>query len=294
MANHHQPVLLAEAINGLHLKTGNWYIDATFGRGGHTRVMLEQGAKVVALDHDAEAIEFGQQKFASEIEQGKLILKRESFNQIGQVVKQELKNEPVNGILFDLGTSVDQLKFSNRGFSFETDSELDMRMDDRLGVKAKDILNLVDERQLAELFHNYGGEEQAKAVAKRVAEMRKKKLFETTNDLVKVIDQVKGGKRGHLNPATKVFQALRIAVNSEFDQLQQALSQIPDLIAKDGRIVIISFHEGEDRIIKQQFLTWEVMKKGERETKKPMTPGEAELEQNPRARSAKLRIFKFF
>lgn len=293
MPAHHQSVLLNEAISNLNLQSGEWYLDATFGRGGHTRAILAQGGKVIALDHDQEAIDYGSAEFKTEIEQGKLILVRESFSHIGEIVRKNSKDGKVAGMLFDLGTSLDQLKYSNRGFSFETDSELDMRMDERLGVKAKDILNLVDEKQLATLFREYGGEDQAKAIAKRIVSVRKRQSITHTQQLAKLIEQVKAGRRSHLHPATKVFQALRIAVNSEFDQLEQALNQVTSIIKPNGRIAIISFHEGEDRIAKNQFKNWSEKNLGEQLTKKPITPSDEEINQNSRSRSAKLRIFKF-
>lgn len=155
----HQSVMLKESVELLDVKAGNWYVDGTFGRGGHTQAILKQGGKVVAFDVDHQAIEYGKKTFADQITEGSLILVRENFDQLQQTIKQ-LQNEnrvgQIQGVLFDFGTSVDQLLDQNRGFSFSSDAELDMRMDNRLGVKAKDLLAVLPEKQLAELFANHG------------------------------------------------------------------------------------------------------------------------------------------
>jgi len=294
----HQSVLLQEAVNYLNVETDQYYVDATFGRGGHTQEILKKGGKVIALDCDREAIEYGQKTFANEIKQGKLILIRENFDKLEQVIN-ELKNKDqvkeIKGILFDFGTSVDQLKSEARGFSFDTpESELDMRMDDRLGVKAKDLLAVLSEKQLAELFKEYGGEYQAKAIAKAIDRTKKSgdlTKLATVGGLVDLITKVKRGHRGHLHPATKVFQALRIAVNDELSSINKAMPQTLAII-KTGRIVTIAFHEGEDRIIKNLFKDWAQTNLGTIITHKAIKPDEEELNKNPRARSAKLRAFE--
>lgn len=287
----HQPVLLQETIEALTIEPGNLYVDATFGRGGHTREILNHGGKVIAFDHDQEAIEYGTAEFEKELTTNYLLLIRESFIKL----EQELKTrgiEQVDGVLFDFGTSVDQLTSQDRGFSFESDSPLDMRMDDRLGVTASDLLAILPEKQLAQLFIEYGGEEQSRAIAKRIVKVREKTPITSTRQLAQLVFEVKGGRFGHLNPATKVFQALRIAVNTELDNIEQGLPPALNVVKSGGRIVTIAFHEGEDRIAKQLFKNWEEHGKGENLTKRPIQPSEVEMKDNPRSRSAKLRIFK--
>src|SRR5258708_5391765 len=291
MGTMHTPVLLQEAIDALQIKTGEWYIDATFGRGGHTEQILKLAGKVIAFDVDQEAITFGQKQFANEIENKNLILIRENFEKLESEVRK-VTSEEMSGVLMDFGVSSPQLDKNTRGFSFQSDAQLDMRMDDRLGVKAKDLLMLIDERQLANAFFEYGGEEQSKRVARAIVETRKRQNIETVHDLVAIIEKVKGRQREHLHPATKVFQALRILVNDELGSIERALPQAFILLKTGGRLVTISFHEGEDRIVKNLFKGWEQEEKGQVIGKKPIHPTENEIQQNVRSRSAKLRIFE--
>jgi 16S rRNA (cytosine1402-N4)-methyltransferase len=292
---NHVAVLLEEAVSALHVEPGNWYIDGTFGRGGHTAAILQKGGKVIAFDVDAEAIQFGQEKFAQEIEQGNLILVRENFDKLNQVVERlraEKKVDAITGVLFDFGTSTNQLKNAERGFSFAGDGDLDMRMDDRLGVKAKDLLAVLSEKQLSDIFFLYGGEHEAKKIAKAIVEERKRKPLQTVFELRTLIERKKREKRGHLNPATKIFQALRIAVNDELTSIEQVLSQALAQVKSGGNIVTIGFHEGEDRLAKYAFKEWEKQNMGKMVNKDVILPSEGELLKNTRARSAKMRIFE--
>ncbi len=292
---NHIPVLLTEAIDALHVSPGVWYIDATFGRGGHTRALLEKGAHVLALDVDQTAIEFGKESFAEEVRQGKLILVRENFAQLATIVQKlqdEKKIGEVSGILFDFGTSSNQLKDAQRGFSFSDNGELDMRMDDRLGVKAKDLLALLSEKQLTHIFTELGGEHEAWRIARAIVARRQVKAIQTVAELVEVIEKTKRERRGHLHPATKVFQALRIAVNDELQSIELALPQAEKILQKGGYIVAMSFHEGEDRIVKHMLKKWEETGLGEVVTKKALSATEAEIAKNNRARSAKLRVYR--
>ncbi len=289
----HQPVMLKETIDLLEIKPDRWYVDATFGRGGHTKEMIKRGAKVVAFDFDVEAIKYGKTSCAQAIQKGQLILVQNNFDQILATINN-LKSkgivDKVWGVLFDLGTSVDQLKSPTRGFSFENEAPLDMRMDQDLGVTAYDLLVLLDKKQLAQLFWEYGGETQAKKIASAIKNSQT--VPETTTELAQLVSQVKGGRKGKLHPATKVFQALRIAVNTELENIKKALPQALSLTYPGGNIVAISFHEGEDRLVKNFFKTWQEKDWGKIKTKKPQTPSEKELKNNPRARSAKLRAFR--
>ncbi len=290
----HLSVFKLEAVEALRVQPGNWYIDATFGRGGHTRTILERGGKVIALDCDQDAIEFGQINFCQEIESGKLLLINQNFDRLA-TVWQTLHNQEgipaVSGVLFDFGISSPQLTDAQRGFSFQSNGPLDMRMDKRLGVQAKDLLAILPEKQLAELFWTYGGEEQSRKIARQLVQQRQETPFTTTQQLAYFIARIKP-KTGHLHPATKVFQALRIAVNSELDSITQALPQSLEVIQPGGHVVTISFHEGEDRIAKRTFLDWQQKGYGEILTKKAVQPTETELTKNPRSRSARLRIFE--
>ena len=295
--NHklHQPVLLAEVIELLRIKQGAWYVDATFGRGGHTEAILQQGGKVIALDVDQAAITYGQEYFAKQIQAQDLILFRENFDRLDQVTsKFKLKHQidKISGILFDFGTSVDQLKDKQRGFSFESDSELDMRMDDRLGVKAKDLLAALSGRELSQMLWELGGEQKARAIAHAIINERAKQPITTTRQLADLVSKFYGGRKGKLHPATKVFQALRIAVNSELDSIQVALPLAFTLLTKGGRILTIAFHEGEDRLVKHYFKKLISENVAAEVTKRALQPTEEEIANNPRSRSAKLRAIE--
>lgn len=284
--------MLEDAVTALQVKPGNWYIDGTFGRGGHTKKILEAGGKVVAFDFDQDAINYGQQAFAFEITAGKLILIRENFAHLADAItnlQTQHQIGVIHGILFDFGTSTQQLTSQERGFSFEGDGPLDMRMDQRLGVMAKDLLAVIPEKQLAELFKSMGGELDAKRIAKAIKTA--KTPITTTKQLSDLVSRIKGRQKGKLHPATKVFQALRIAVNTELDNITEMLPQALRLLEDGGTIVTIAFHEGEDKIVKHMFKSWESRKLGTNLTKKPETPSETELSTNIRARSAKMRVF---
>lgn len=281
-----------EALENLAITADAWYIDATFGRGGHTRAILNQGGQVIAFDFDQEAIEFGQTEFADQLQAGHLILVRSNFDQLEKEVKQTGVSD-IHGILFDFGTSTNQLMADDRGFSFNSPAPLDMRMDQRLGVTALDLLNVLPEKQLAELFKEMGGEWEGKSIAKAIKRkqvMQQGLLKINAQQLAELIAQTKRDTHSKLHPATKVFQALRIAVNQELDSISQALPQALSLLKKGGRIVTIAFHEGEDRIVKRTFRAWEQAGKGSEINR--IEPSETEVAQNPRARSARMRVFE--
>lgn len=288
----HQPIMLSEAIEHLQIEPNHWYVDATFGRGGHTAQILNQKGKVIAFDWDEDAIKYGQEKFADQIKAGHLVLRRASFTELSQVVQSTKLEADVKimGVLFDFGTSSDQLTSGARGFSFNSPGPLDMRMDQRLGVTAADLLAVIPENQLAQMFVEFGGEPEAKKIAKAIK--NSPQPITTTEQLSELVASTKRRHSGHLHPATKVFQALRIAVNSELDEISAVLPQALEVVEPGGRIVTIAFHEGEDRLVKTAFKSWQTGEKGEMETKKPITPSEKELAQNPRSRSAKLRVFR--
>ncbi|MCC6710796.1 MAG: 16S rRNA (cytosine(1402)-N(4))-methyltransferase RsmH [Candidatus Pacebacteria bacterium] len=291
----HITVMLKEAVDFLQVKPGKWYVDATFGRGGHTGEILSRGGKVIAFDFDQESINRGQEKFTEEIKDDQLILVRENFDQLATVLKKLNKENQLAGVLFDFGTSTDQLMSDNRGFSFENpNADLDMRMDNRLGVKASDLLKVLTTKQLAQIFKDFGGEDKAKSIAKNIEKIKEKNPnnLETVGALVEAVNKSYNHQRGKINPATKVFQALRIVVNDEINNIEKALPQALANLKPQGRIVTIGFHEGEDRIAKQTFNLWEQQHKGQKITDKALKPSVEELTNNPRSRSAKLRVFE--
>ncbi len=295
----HQPVMKQEVIELLQVQPEKWYIDATFGRGGHTQEILEHQGKVLAIDQDKEAIEFAQRKFADFIERGQLVLAHQNFAQLNQALSLlpagQAETAPITGIIFDFGTSQDQIRAPSRGFSFDQpDDPLDMRMNQDLGVTAADLLMVLSKKQLSQLFREYGGETHSNQIAAAIDRYRGKdhsRQVNTVGELLGIIDQVKE-RRSHLHPATKIFQALRIAVNSELDAIKEALPQALKVLEPQGRIVTIAFHQGEDVIVKHLFKEWEEKKLGKNIYKKPVQPSAEEKTNNPSARSAKLRAFE--
>jgi 16S rRNA (cytosine1402-N4)-methyltransferase len=290
----HQPVLLEQTTKFLDPKPNSWYIDATFGQGGHTARMLDLGCRVIAFDFDISSIELGEKKFAQEIEQKKLILIRENFNKISEKVKH--LNINIDGILFDFGTNIGQLKSTERGFSFsDQEALLDMRMDDRLSVKASDLLKALPEKHLITIFSEFGGEKFSKKIAKEIVWQRQinPEKLDKAQTLLNIIAKIKKYERSHLHPATKVFQALRIAVNDELNNINSGLPQALEVLKPGARIVCISFHEGEDRIIKNYFKKWQELGLGKILTKKAIIASEQEVQKNPSSRSAKLRAFRY-
>lgn len=287
----HQPVMLAEAIEALQVKADCWYLDATFGAGGHSRAILDKGAGVIAMDWDENSIALGKERFAKAIQEQRLILIKDSFANLANAIRP-LKIK-ICGILFDFGTSVDQLTANDRGLSFNhPDAPLDMRLDQSKKLQAKDLLNLLSLQDLTQILSELGGERQAFAIAKKIVAKRKQRAFTKVADLLAVINEVKSKQFGHLHPATKVFQALRIAVNGELENIKQALPQALAVLEPLGRIVTIAFHEGEDRVAKNLFKDWQMAQLGTAMCKKPLTPSTLEIINNPRSRSAKLRIFE--
>lgn len=299
LTKEHLPVMLEEAVNFLAVKSGQYYLDATFGKGGHTQAILDRGGVVIALDFDQEAIAAGQENFIEAIAHKQLILIKENFKNLAEVVDNLNKNQDIQlaGILFDFGTSTEQLTSCKRGFSFnaQTDELLDMRMDQDLGVKAGDLLVVLSEKQLAHLLAEYGGEIQARQIARAVAKIKKEnpQSLQYSRTILKIVEQIKGHKSGKLHPATKTLQALRIAVNDELNNIEIALPKAFQLLktstALDKRLVCIAFHEGEDRLVKSFFRKQADQNLAKLLSKKALTSNQQELSRNPRARSAKLR-----
>jgi 16S rRNA (cytosine1402-N4)-methyltransferase len=279
MSNYHEPVLLTQALDGLKIKQNEKYIDATLGGGGHSFGILRKGGIVLGIDVDQDAIaNIGDTKPEN------LTVARGNFRDIDKIALLN-KFDKVAGIIFDLGVSSHQIDTPTRGFSFQNEGPLDMRMDQELGVRALDLIRILTKGELCELFTKFGEETHAWAISDAIVRTRSVKPIETTTDLAKIVFAIAGESR-------KVFQALRIAVNDELVSIEEALPKTIKLLAKNGRLCVISFHSLEDRIVKRKFLEFEEKKIGKIITEKPIIPTVEEAERNKRARSAKLRIFE--
>ena len=283
---YHISVLLQEIITFLNPQKGDLIIDATVGGGGHTEELIKRGARVLGIDRDQDAIEFLQRRNLTG-----LTVKRGNFAKLTEIAKSQ-GFEKVKGILFDLGVSSHQVDEPKRGFSFQKEGPLDMRMDTDLTVRAYDIVNNFEERRLNEILKTYGQEKFSWAISKAIASARKVKPIETTTELAQIIKNAvpksfRGVRKSRIHEATRTFQALRVVVNSELLNLEEALPQTTELLEKGGRLAVISFHSLEDGQVKRFFKQNEKLKVI---TPKPIGPKETETEENPRARSAKLRV----
>lgn len=289
MDKFHQPVMVKKVLSFLNVNLGSWYIDSTLGGGGYTEEILKLGGRVLGVDLDQDSINYVRKNLYKFIKSGQLTILQGNFSNLKKIVDQNL-NGKISGILFDLGVSSHQLETIQRGFSFSKDAPLDMRMDQRLNVSAEDLINGLYEGELAELFSKYGEEKLTKKIAKKIVEERKKKRIETTLQLTNIILSAKPRNlKDRIHPATKIFQALRIAVNDELNNLQKGLPQAVGILSPGGRVVVISFHSLEDRIVKNIFNNLETKRKVKILTPKPITPSTEEVASNPRSRSAKLR-----
>jgi len=284
---NHVPVLLQEVIEYLDPQKGDVVVDATFGFGGHSREILKKigpTGKLIAVEKDAEVLTLNKSKYTNE----NLVFVNDDFENISEIL-ENLKIKKVNRILFDFGISSFHLDESGRGFSFQKDEPLDMRLDKAQNYRASDLVNSMSEKELADLLYNLSDEYHSRRIAKAIIEARRKQRITTTGQLKEIVENVVK-RSGKTNPATKTFQALRIVTNDELKKIVNAVPKAIDLLAKDGRIAVISFHSGEDRIIKNIFKSLKAEKKIEILTKKPLTAQEQEIKDNPRSRSAKLRV----
>jgi 16S rRNA (cytosine1402-N4)-methyltransferase len=284
----HTPVLPVEAIEALQIAAGATIVDGTAGGGGHVQRILERvgtTGRVVAIDRDPEAVERLKARFLDDRVQcleGNYADLPELLNGIGI--------DAVDGILLDLGLSSDQLADRQRGFSFESDGPLDLRFDPRRGEPAYRLLNRLSAEHLADLLYQYGEERLSRRIARAIVHRRQQEPIETAVELAEIVRRAypPASKRGEkIAPATRTFQALRIAVNDELKALETALRRFPTILESGGRLAVISFHSLEDRQVKQAFRDderYEVL------TRKPIRPSEAEIVDNPRSRSAKLRF----
>lgn len=280
------------------------FLDATFGRGGYTKALFEQGAtRITAIDRDEEAISFGQKVFQKEIKEERLFLHHAKFSDLDRYIP----NKSLEGVVFDVGVSSPQLDTPERGFSFLQDGPLDMRM----GLcthTAADFLNTAGETEIADVLFNFGGERKSRSLAKRIVQQRTQKPFRTTQDVVALFGARahldRAGRGGAIHPATRTFQALRILVNDELSELQIALHKAANALVTGGRLVCVAFHSAEDRIVKHflrppttqnasrhvpQSLSNNAPRAFDVKGKQPIKPSFAEIKDNPRARSARLR-----
>ncbi|MBE9143287.1 16S rRNA (cytosine(1402)-N(4))-methyltransferase RsmH [Planktothrix mougeotii] len=280
----HIPVLSRELIAGLEIRAGGEYLDATVGGGGHSLLLLQaaENIRLTAIDQDQDAIVAARVKFE---QTEPSLLERVQFWQ-GNFAQYNPKGKQFDGIIADLGVSSYQFDQPERGFSFRHTAPLDMRMNQQQSLTAAEIINHWDEKRLADIFYHYGEERLSRRIAKRIIE---KRPFQTTTDLANAIAGCVPGsyRHGRIHPATRVFQALRIAVNQELTCLEKFLDQAQYWLKPGGRIGIISFHSLEDRIVKHRLKDSPIL---QILTKKPIQPQPDELNNNPRSRSAKLRV----
>lgn len=307
----HITVLLNEAVDGLNIKPDGTYVDCTLGGGGHSGLILSklsENGKLYSFDQDITAINFNKDKFEEENELGKINFIKSNFRNISEELnKRNILG--VDGILYDLGVSSPQFDNADRGFSYNYDAPLDMRMDQSQSLTARDVVNDWSYEQLVRIFFRYGEEKFAKSIARRIEKVRQQTPIETTGQLVDLIKEAipaKARRKGG-HPAKKTFQAIRIAVNDELGALEESLEQALDLLNPGGRISVIAFQSLEDRLVKVMFKQKTSLpelppglpvipdsQKVEYKliTRKPIVPSEDEITHNNRAHSAKLRIIE--
>lgn len=302
----HYSVLLTECMNGLNIKPDGTYVDGTAGGAGHSSQIakrLESG-RLIAIDQDETAVAVATQRLNA-LQKNTTVV-RSNFCEIASVCR-ELDIDGVDGVLLDLGVSSYQLDTAERGFSYQADAPLDMRMDNRKALNAYTVVNTYSEQELKKIFFEYGEERFAPQIAAAIVRAREKKAIESTAELSNIVKYAipSAAREGGHHPAKRSFQAIRIEVNAELDVIEPAIRDAVSLLNKGGRIAIITFHSLEDRIVKQAFASlaagctcpknFPICVCGNKPkvkviTKKPILPSDAELEENPRSRSAKLRI----
>lgn len=301
MEFYHEPIMGTEILEAMHPVEGKQIFDGTLGGGGHSELFLSHGAHVIGCDQDGNALEYACARLSGFGD--RFLPVRGNFGNLDEILSS-LGLDKVDGFLLDVGVSSRQLDDPERGFSFREDGPLDMRMDDRSDVSARDIVNDWSEEELVRIFREYGEERRAVRAAREIVKARAEKTIETTSELAEIVGRAipKTGKR---HPATQVFQAIRIAVNRELEMLEAALEKAVDALAEGGVLAVISFHSLEDRIVKR-FMhrraertidrpEWPAPKPNpdfalELPSRKAITPSKEEISRNPRARSAKLRV----
>lgn len=283
---YHEPVLLNEVLENLKADKSKVFVDATLGDGGHSIEILKAGAKVIGIDYNDDSLERSWTR-----------IKQLGLSQNFEAVKGNFKdldilvNEKVNGILLDLGYSSFHLEGYQKGVSFQKDEELDMRIDTSRGVKAKDLLKVLDVNKLEQVFRVFGEERYSKKIAQEIVKKREVKEIHSTNDLVAIIKSVVPSQQvSRINPATRVFQALRIVVNGELENLKLAMPKAENLTLPGGRILIITFHSLEEKLVREFSRDFQPSIKLIGES--PILPSPLEISRNPRSRSAKLYVFE--
>lgn len=299
----HKSVLFDEAIKALDLNENKIIVDGTAGGGGHSGEIAKRAKRVISIDQDPDAIAVLNERLG---DKKNVTIVHDNYSNIKNIISN-LNIEKIDGLLLDLGVSSFQLDTAERGFSFHKDAPLDMRMS-KSGLSAYDVVNNYDERQLADIIYRYGEEKFSRRIAANIVKARAKKPIETTFELVDIIKSSMPQKAMRdAHPARRTFQAIRIEVNAELDVLKSTLEDAFDILAPGGRIAIITFHSLEDRIVKEKFAKWcqgctcpkefpvcVCGKKPKGKTFKSISPSKEELEENPRARSSRLRIFEKF
>lgn len=290
----HKPVMLKEAIDYLNLRDGSVVVDATLGLGGHSRVIagiISPNGRLIAIDKDEEALSRAKEELADF--SSRCIFAHEDFRNLDAVLEKN-RIRGVDAFLFDLGVSSLQLDDRSRGFSFRGEGPLDMRMDRKSYISAYDLLNNLTEEEIASLIYRFGQERFSRRIAHAIVDARRRAPLSTTQELADLIMRVFPGKMRHqrIHPATRTFQALRIAVNRELEALEEALQKAVLFLNPGGRICVISFHSLEDKIVKETFKGLAKTEKFQLLFKKILTPAEEEVRENPRARSAKMRVIE--
>ena len=298
----HYPVMLKEAVGALECQDGKLYIDATLGGGGYSELILQKispNGRLISFDVDSDAISAASEKLK---DYENLIIVNDSYTNIKKYLAENNIKEITGGIVFDLGASVPQLTSKKRGFSFLSDSKLDMRFNQSANFTAYDVVNDYKEDELVRIFSEYGEERFSKRIAKKIVETRKKEKIETTKDLVGIVFEATPRIKSRIHPATRVFQAIRIEVNHELDNIKNTLNDVLTLLGNNAILSIVTFHSLEDRIVKNfiKYYSREWMGADgmfdynppllEQINKKPITASEDEIKINPPSRSAKLRI----
>jgi len=304
--NHHRPVLLSETVEALAVKQGGFYLDGTFGRGGHAAEILKQlgdDGRLLAMDQDPQAIEVAEQKFADDT---RFEIVQKNFESMEEVVLSRGMMQKVDGVLLDIGVSSPQLDDASRGFSFIRPGPLDMRMNPLAGQSAAEWLAIVEEYDLTTVLMHFGEEKFARRIASAIVETRKETPINDTVQLANIIEAAIPVKSKNKHPATKSFQAIRIYINRELEVLEQALRGGLNVLAVGGRLAVISFHSLEDRMVKRFFRE---MSRGPQIPKdipimakdlvqpyklvsKAIKPGKREVQENPRSRSSVLRVIE--
>ncbi len=282
----HPPVMVREVMGVLEPRPGGIYVDATVGLGGHAEAILSllgPKGRLVGIDRDDEALRVAKERLGD----GRVIMRKGNFSDAGEIIKG-LGISKVDGVFFDFGVSMMQFKDMGRGFSFNSDEPLDMRMDRSQELTAEHIVNTYPEEEMIRILREYGEERFAKKITRAIVEYRARKRIISCNELAGIVKAV-SWRRGRVHPATKTFQALRIAVNDEINEIEEGLKASLSLLREGGRLCAISYHSLEDRAVKNFIRNSERQGLARAVTKKPLTPSAEEIRQNPSARSAKLR-----